>query len=153
MRAGRIVSGRPDSVAEPAAGALPDPPQTTTPSNPIRGLQAALVWGGLGFLAGAVFWHLVGFWSFVSDVVLDRTPAAHASVAVPPPPRTVPPKVVLIDADRCTALALDRRSKLTMARPCPKNGLALRLEPENGRREDLTVLARPHLQAAGYRAD
>jgi hypothetical protein len=33
----------------------------------------ALLWGGIGFVLGALFWHLVGFWSFVSDVVLNAT--------------------------------------------------------------------------------
>lgn len=31
------------------------------------------LWTGLaGFLAGAVFWHLVGFWSFVAEVVYNQ---------------------------------------------------------------------------------
>ncbi len=34
-----------------------------------RGISGA-VWSGLaGFVLGAIFWHLVGFWSFVSHVV------------------------------------------------------------------------------------
>jgi len=30
-----------------------------------------LVWGGLGFMAGMLAWHVVGFWTFMSDVVLN----------------------------------------------------------------------------------
>lgn len=35
-----------------------------------------LGWSVIGFLMGAVFWHFVGFWSFVSDVVLAGHPSA-----------------------------------------------------------------------------
>jgi len=30
-----------------------------------------LVWGGLGFMAGMLAWHVIGFWTFMSDVVLN----------------------------------------------------------------------------------
>lgn len=33
--------------------------------------RTPLVWGGLGFLAGVLAWHALGFWAFVSDVVLN----------------------------------------------------------------------------------
>ncbi len=131
-------------------GLPPEP--AATPSRPASQLWAALLWGGLGFVAGAVFWHLVGFWSFLSEVVLDRTTGPQAAEASSPP-IGLPAKVVLVDTARCTALALDRRAKLTLAVPCPEDGLALRLEPDNDAREDLAVLAQPRLQAAGYRPD
>jgi hypothetical protein len=35
-----------------------------------------LGWSVIGFLVGAVFWHFVGFWGFVSDVVLAGHPTA-----------------------------------------------------------------------------
>lgn len=31
---------------------------------------APLLWGGSGFVAGMLAWHVIGFWSFVSNVVL-----------------------------------------------------------------------------------
>ncbi|MCB1483604.1 MAG: hypothetical protein KDJ17_01785 [Hyphomicrobiaceae bacterium] len=40
-----------------------------------------LVWGGLGFIAGMLAWHLVGFWSFMSNVVLHPNDARAARVA------------------------------------------------------------------------
>jgi hypothetical protein len=109
----------------------------------------------LGFLAGAVFWHLVGFWSFLSEVVLDRTPSAEAAVLSPQPERLgagEPPGIV-IDTNRCTMLTLDRRSNLTTARACPTSRLALQVKPDTSQREDLAVLAGPPLQAVGYRTD
>jgi hypothetical protein len=126
-----------------------------TQANSGRRLAAALVWSGLGFLAGAIFWHVLGFGSFAPAVGLNRTSGARAADASLPlaPASAVPTTVVLVDADRCTALALDRRSKLTEARPCPKDGLALRLEPDSGARGDLAVLVERQLEAAGYPAD
>jgi hypothetical protein len=45
--------------------------------------------GSLGFVCGAMFWHLVGFWSFVSDVVLrgsgDETRQAQDTLRAQPP--------------------------------------------------------------------
>jgi hypothetical protein len=62
------------------------------------------------------------------------------------------PTIYLIDPANCTALALDRGSNKTVVRPCPKEGLALRLEPP-GEREDLTSPTPQSFQAAGYHAD
>ena len=119
-------------------------------------MRQAVVWGGFGFLAGAVFWHAVGFWTFVSDVVFNGTDergwslaeagmiGGHADIGLP--------TIYLIDPASCTALAIDRPSNSTVVRPCPKEGLALRLEPP-GEREDLTIPTPQSFQAAGYRAD
>lgn len=44
-----------------------------------RPSRAPLVWGGLGFVCGALAWHAIGFWSFVSDVVLNTQDARARS--------------------------------------------------------------------------
>jgi len=124
-------------------------------------MRSAIVWGGVGFLAGAAFWHAVGFWAFVSNVVLNgaagtygegvRAQAPAALVAQSSDMRL--PTVYLIDPANCTALALDRPSNRTEQTPCPDGGLALRLEP-GSEREDLAVLtAAQTLQSVGFRAD
>jgi hypothetical protein len=117
--------------------------------------RVALVWGALGFVAGATFWHVGGFWSFLSEGALDRGPKAEAGVvtATLSSAETGAPSVVLVDADRCTTLSLDRRSNVTVARPCANGGLELRLESDGGVRDDLAALAAPPAQAAGYRAN
>jgi hypothetical protein len=125
----------------------------------------AAIWGGLGFVTGAVFWHAVGFWTFVSDAVLSGVPKpgielnAGQSLAqqgplsdIAPDPRRALPTIFMVDPTNCTALELDRRSNSTAQRPCPENGLALRLEPETGR-DDLAVLTYPRIQAARYPAN
>lgn len=139
---------RPVYAAEPPPGALPigEP----APRKARRTLRAALLWGALGFFAGAIFWHAVGFWTFVSEVVLNRGGgAAFTREAAAAQPEL--PVIYLIDPASCTALELDRTANRTAVRPCPPEGLALRLEP-GGDREDLAVLTREALQAAGYRA-
>ncbi|MBL8565173.1 MAG: hypothetical protein JNM89_05600 [Hyphomicrobiaceae bacterium] len=53
--------------------------QRDTAANPAPGSRKAL-WAGVGgFVAGAVFWHLVGFWSFVSQVVYNQDEAKSPS--------------------------------------------------------------------------
>lgn len=50
------------------------------------------------------------------------------------------PSIHLVDPASCTSLELDRQANRTVVRPCPSDGLALRLDAGNDR-EDLAVLA------------
>jgi len=122
------------------------------------GVGPAIVWTGVGFIAGAIFWHAVGFWTFVSSVVLNG-PAepgkvalaeSRAAVTSDRPPNAFP-TIYRIDPANCTALVLDRLSNRTEVHPCPENGLALRLQPDSNR-EDAAVTAPRNLQAADYHA-
>lgn len=132
---------RPVYAAEPPTSAVPigDP----APRKPRRTLRAALLWGALGFFAGAVFWHAVGFWTFVSEVVLNREDSAKFArqAAAGPDALAQPelPVIYLIDPANCTALELDRTANRTAVRPCPREGLPLRLE-RGSDREDLAIL-------------
>lgn len=75
----------------------------------------------LGFVVGAVFWHFVGFWSFVRDV-LYQGPVTERQVA-------------LQHGRACTELVLDRvTGKMTPA-ACPDDAQAL-LEAPPGTRSD-----------------
>lgn len=60
-----------------------------------QGVRRSLVWtvsaGVVGFVAGAVFWHMVGFWSLVSDAMLDR---AHAPSVAAPRGVVLPPEAL-----------------------------------------------------------
>mgnify|MGYP000196764827 CR=1 FL=1 len=47
--------------------------------DPAPGGRKALWTGLAGFVAGAVFWHMVGFWSFVSQVVYNQDEAKSPS--------------------------------------------------------------------------
>jgi hypothetical protein len=104
--------------------------------------MAALA-SALGFLGGAMFWHAVGFWAFMSDVVLDSTDAnaVSAQAALPGDMMLVTgslPTIYLVDPRSCTSLELDRQANRTVLRPCPGDGLALRLEVDDDR-EDLAA--------------
>ncbi len=134
-----------------------DKPAKAKVVRPRRGARSAMVWAGVGFIAGAVFWHAVGFWSFLSDVVLKGASSMEAQIALAASPRAATaarekadlPTIYLVDPANCTAVVLDRLSKRTVVRPCPPSGLALRLEPEGGR-EDMADLAPPNIQSADY---
>jgi hypothetical protein len=133
------IDGKP-AAARAAATARSDAPRPF-------GIVGRLVWCTLGFLAGAAFWHLVGFWSFISYVVLggpepgseifSARPAQVASadrLAYSPP---VAGKARTGAA--CVTLALDRVRGETRREPCETSAPALPHVPAS-RREDLAQL-------------
>jgi hypothetical protein len=157
MRAATIVREQASSGLGSVRPGLIFPREIPPKPKRRRSVRSALAWGGLGFVTGAIFWHVVGFWTFLSDVVLkapDRAAKAAllSAAAVPARPKTNLPTVYMVEPATCSALALDRQSNRTMLQPCPANGLALRVEPQGGR-EDMATMAQPVVQAAGYRAD
>jgi hypothetical protein len=113
----------------------------TAPTSRNR-LRTGLVWGGLGFLTGAIFCHAVGFWGSASTVALNAGPDTELVRVTPArqqPSAAELPTIYLIDPRICTALELDRSANRTAVRPCPSDGLTLRLEPVRDR-EDLAAL-------------
>ena len=46
---------------------------------------AAWLWAAIGFGMGVAFWHFIGFWGFVSDVVHPPTKTAYTTEAAPLP--------------------------------------------------------------------
>lgn len=56
-----------------------------------------LVWGGLGFMAGMLAWHVIGFWTFLSDVVLNANDT-RATRSVPVAARAQPQKTPKVAA-------------------------------------------------------
>lgn len=54
---------------------------TTAAPTAHRAIGPRLVWGGTGFLAGAIVWHAIGFWSFMADVVFHGPPATASRAA------------------------------------------------------------------------
>jgi hypothetical protein len=147
MAAATIERERYRETLEPAAA------KTTGFIPRRRSYRTALLWAAGGFLAGALFWYAVGFWRFVSDVVLDPAPSAAAEMtAVAPPSPVSLPTIYLVDPANCTALILDRKTNSTVMKACPQEGLALRLEA-NSERENLAVVGDPAIMPARYRAD
>jgi hypothetical protein len=96
----------------------------------------AAVWLSLGFMAGMVAWHAVGFWGFVSDTVLhgpDRGSQVSSQISAAPPAsiKTTTVKSMTVDhittgslqtfsprAGACMALTRDVTTGETLALTC-----------------------------------
>ena len=111
---GQVEAQMQKAVREPmsrpearAAGSLShaDMPVMDTASSVNPSTGSALAWAGLGFLVGAVFWHFIGFWGFVSSIVLSGQPT--------------PARLVEQTGPACVELVLDRATDRTAAMPCP----------------------------------
>jgi hypothetical protein len=108
-----------------------------------RRLRTGIIWGGLCLVAGATFWHAVAYSGFLfgrvladgADAELVRVASARHRLE-----RSELLTIHLVDPRSCTALELDRAANRTAVRPCPNEGLALRLEPVRPR-EDLAAIA------------
>ena len=95
----------------------------------------------------------MGLWQFVSDIVLDPRPQpATTMTAIARPSDVTLPTIYLVDPANCTALILDRKTNSTVMRPCPQQGLALRLKA-NSEPESLAAVSDPAAIPACYRAN
>jgi len=103
----------------------------------------------VGFAAGAVFWHAVGFWSFVSAIVL-KGPVPALSAGAPGDITTgsigpIPPahrRTTAAGVDvTCTALALDRRTGETTPSLCTPRDVRWNKGARQGKTDRLTTAA------------
>ncbi len=110
-----------------------------------RHTRTAIVWGSLGFLTGALFWHAMGFWTFVSNVVWNaNAPRGGGTTIARAIAATIDEAAqgagtVRLDPGTCTSVALDRLTNSIVVHPCPSNELVLRLDSQ-GHREDLAEI-------------
>lgn len=136
-----------------------------------RPVLTGLLSGVAGFIVGAVFWHIVGFWSFVSQVVLkgpDEQQLQRGETGLAPP-QPVKASGRLKDAARvrdlgvragytqaaagagnCAEARMDRGSGLISLQACVLSGGPL---PDGGdpRRADrLASTAAPGFAPAGW---
>ena len=133
----RLFSSSPPALAV----AVPAPPLETSPRSSAARISVrqprwrALAWCALGFASGIVFWHFVGFWSFVSEVVFKADPATSIAARVrdsaPSNDRrklqtTVYggiPATGSSNVSACTLLRLDRSTSRTTALSCDESPL------------------------------
>lgn len=97
------------------------------------------VGAALGLVGSVVLWQ--GTASTLSDA--EQTTAVDIAGALPADGMLVTgslPTIHHIDPATCTSLALDRKKNRTLRRPCPPDGIALRLDG-GMQREDLAILA------------
>lgn len=126
--------------------------------------ERAAVFGSLGFICGMVVWHVVGFWAFVSDVVLNAPgteavrpqPVEYTKTTASPSANTAQITTGSITTagsatrpapaprEPCLALELDRHSGATRTTACPDDDNGLR-DAGYQRRADRTVLT-PRLE-------
>jgi hypothetical protein len=122
-----------------------DPGQPPAPCGPHRSQsRGPIIWAGLaGFVAGAVCWHMVGFWGFVSDAVLHRHGTTHpsalskdGSLAKVQSRQTGTAGPVRVSLDTCATAAIDRTGGDSKIAGC--EGLAIKVRPpRNSQRADL----------------
>jgi hypothetical protein len=67
----------------------------------------------IGFVAGSVFWHALGFWHFVGRAVFSDPPAAERAASPADRP------VALAAIDNCTTLIRDPVSGTVTTAACP----------------------------------
>lgn len=75
-------------------------------------LAARIGWGAAGFLVGAIFWHFVGFWTFLSEVAFNRQVSSETRY------------IAQTGAD-CVALVRDPDAGTVISEPCPDDALPL----------------------------
>lgn len=135
------ATAEPSPVSGPAAAAPAPRPERSR----MRRAGSALAYGILGFILGAIFWHFVGFWDFVGQVMFRGHPS-DAQISQAPPVKfrerapVGAPLAVVLEPAACTTLQLDRDSGVTAAVPCTTGTLPLR-SLRLARREDLWVTA------------
>jgi hypothetical protein len=84
-------------------------------------------WGLAGFLLGAAFWHIVGFWDFLGGVVfkrqheptvVERMFAGRVGADRSVIPLAEPEERARTAAQNCTTLIVDPLAGRTIARAC-----------------------------------
>ncbi len=86
-----VLEDRAPAITTSAVGAIP-----------------RLGWGIMGFLIGAVFWHFIGFWGFVSEIVFVGSSVRDE-------------RLVEQTGPLCTQLVLDRASGQVLDETCPND--------------------------------
>lgn len=99
---------------------------------PLVRWRNALAPAALGFVAGALFWHFVGFWAFVSEIIFkgpapaQRVQGAQITTGSISPAERLARLTERSGIDpHCTALQLDRRSGATRISLCTPPRLSL----------------------------
>jgi len=86
------------------------------------------VWGGIGFCAGVLAWHLVGFWGFLTSLVQHHEPVAVSAPSAPlavtaARASTVATAGTAKAADPCVTLRIDRNTGDIQRDPCSAGAL------------------------------
>jgi hypothetical protein len=153
------ASAAPPRAFTPLRDRLAGPPlPTPVPAPPPAAskLRPAILYGLLGFVLGALFWHFVGFWDFVGQIMFKGSQQS-AEIAAPPPAiklkdrvTAAAPLAVTLEPETCTTLALDRDNGTTTLAACDVQTLPLR-SLKAARKEDRWVTSEQRVQQATAR--
>jgi hypothetical protein len=109
------------------------------PAGTARGggrFRSALASAVVGFIAGAACWHVVGFWTFMRDVLLKGPGEAAVESAGPKPPARIAAGPAIMED--CVAVSRGSVPGEIHARPCLETPVLLRINP-SPRRGDLAI--------------
>ncbi len=135
---------RRDAKEEARLGGLPNAPVAPREEAPRRSGRGTALGTAVGFACGAVFWHALGVAGL--SIRAPANPTGESAYALADAGATSSietgslPTIYRVDPAVCTSLELDRQSNRTVQRPCPAEGLALRLD-HGDNRGDLAALA------------
>ncbi len=115
----------------------------------------------LGFVAGVVFWHFVGFWDFLSDTLLVPNRGATTAQlssgdgrAAPAGTRRATSGTVVAGTTAsavpgCSTLLIDRKTGATATVPCPADFIVI-AGPRRVDRGDLDKSAQTSFTQTGF---
>lgn len=118
-------TGSAASWVAPASGAPADPETKADVHASAR--SGYVAWGVIGFLFGAIFWHVVGFWDFLGGIfykrqqeatVFERVLTLGQMMADEDRPLAEHERRARQAAQNCTTLVVDRFVGRTASRPC-----------------------------------
>ncbi len=102
-------------------------------AQPRANILPAIVSGGFGFVVGAMFWHMIGFWGFVERVLrgppseqarIERVVAPTGEMASRLPLPVNPGRQRLVVTE-CTMMAKPADAGAVWTLPCPANAAAM----------------------------
>jgi hypothetical protein len=134
---------RREAKEEARLGDLPSAPVALREEAPHRSGRGTALGIAVGFACGAVFWHALGVAGLSIRAPANPTGETAYALADAGAASAIEtgslPTIYRVDPAVCTSLELDRQSNRTVVRPCPAEGLALRLDHGDDR-GDLAAL-------------
>lgn len=133
------------------------PPLTLTGRRATVHKRTRMLWGFGGFLLGMLVWHFIGFWTFITTIVLKSPAASTTFELVEQVERLVhdPKRSQKLSATadepgsastaqherrrQCSAMVLDRQTRITSVASCEPDVPPLRLVASGGRNDRLTI--------------
>ncbi len=95
------------------------------------GVATHVAWAGGGFVLGAVCWHMVGFWSFIDQVLQDAQPISAYVTRVDAEPvvqKSLARLTPYSSAGDCVQRIESSATAVTIVRPCALPVVAMKAD-------------------------